>query len=169
MERAVDGVEGPTGSIPPFTFRPLKMSGYWTFSIELWEKISVTKTVCVRGSQIFRSDIKWRNSSVNLEVKSRVMESVRIRNTKAYVRSIRFVTLFAANFIDDRIMITFPPVTNPKHKFLKNAPTQESDVFSFGLILYELLLGEPGFPLDLTPRQLMMRIVRDKDRPIIPE
>jgi serine/threonine protein kinase len=48
-----------------------------------------------------------------------------------------------------------------------NEPTLESDVFSFGLILYELLVGVPGFSL-YYPRQQERKIL-DKERPPIPD
>jgi serine/threonine protein kinase len=39
---------------------------------------------------------------------------------------------------------------------LENSPTLKSDVFSFGLILYELVVGKPGFSPDI-PWGVLMR------------
>jgi serine/threonine protein kinase len=49
------------------------------------------------------------------------------------------------------------------------ALTLESDVFSFGLILYEILSGETGFPGDFSQIEMMKKIVLDKYRPPIPD
>jgi serine/threonine protein kinase len=46
--------------------------------------------------------------------------------------------------------------------------TLKSDVFSFGIILCELLARQPGFSLDLLPCQLMKMVVEDRARPTIP-
>jgi serine/threonine protein kinase len=51
----------------------------------------------------------------------------------------------------------------------ENRPTVKSDVFSFGIILCELLSPQPGLPLSLPGPQLMKRIVRDRPRPAIPD
>jgi serine/threonine protein kinase len=50
----------------------------------------------------------------------------------------------------------------------KNPPTLESGIFSFGLILGELLPGKPGFSHHLSPRHSMKRVVLDNARPSIP-
>jgi hypothetical protein len=50
----------------------------------------------------------------------------------------------------------------------ENSPTLESDVFSFGVILCELLSGEPGLSRYLTARELMKQVIFDNARPSIP-
>jgi serine/threonine protein kinase len=49
-----------------------------------------------------------------------------------------------------------------------NSPTLESDVFSFGVILCELLSGETGFSRRLTPPEMMKLVTLDHARPSIP-
>jgi serine/threonine protein kinase len=44
-----------------------------------------------------------------------------------------------------------------------------SDVFSFGLILFEVLAGRPAFSTDLTRYQIVHKVHIDKERPLIPE
>jgi serine/threonine protein kinase len=44
----------------------------------------------------------------------------------------------------------------------------KSDVFSFGVILYELLVGEPAFSETLTPYQYIKHMAFEKTRPVIP-
>jgi TPR repeat protein len=51
----------------------------------------------------------------------------------------------------------------------ENSPTLESDVFSFGVILSELLSKQPGFSRDLSHHELMKQIVLDEIRPRIPD
>jgi serine/threonine protein kinase len=51
----------------------------------------------------------------------------------------------------------------------ENEATLKSDVFSFGIILCELLSGQPGLPLNLPGPQLMRMIVMDSARPTIPD
>jgi serine/threonine-protein kinase CTR1 len=45
---------------------------------------------------------------------------------------------------------------------------QESDVFSFGLIVYELVAQKPAFPTDLSQLAVAKRLVVDNERPTIP-
>jgi serine/threonine-protein kinase len=44
----------------------------------------------------------------------------------------------------------------------------ESDVFSFGLILYELVVSEPAFPKTLSQYGIAKRLIIENKRPIIP-
>jgi serine/threonine protein kinase len=50
-----------------------------------------------------------------------------------------------------------------------NVYTSKSDVFSFALILYEILAKKSGFSKDLTAPQVMKKVVIDKTRPEIPD
>jgi serine/threonine protein kinase len=45
----------------------------------------------------------------------------------------------------------------------------ESDVFSFGLILYELLVGQSAFPKQLNQQQIAYRLIMTDKWPTIPE
>jgi myosin-5 len=45
----------------------------------------------------------------------------------------------------------------------------ESDVFSFGLILFRLIVGRSPFPTDLSPLAVAKRIAIDGERPEIPD
>jgi serine/threonine protein kinase len=61
---------------------------------------------------------------------------------------------------------------NPRYaapERFENELTLKSDVFSFGMILCELLSGQPGFPLNLGPYEFMKMIVIDRARPDIPD
>jgi NIMA (never in mitosis gene a)-related kinase len=50
----------------------------------------------------------------------------------------------------------------------ENCPNLRSDVFSFGLIVSELLTGTPPFPPDLEPSRVVKRIAVDTFSPNIP-
>jgi serine/threonine protein kinase len=50
-----------------------------------------------------------------------------------------------------------------------NVYTSKSDVFSFALILYEILAKKSGFSRNLTPYKMMKKVVIDKERPEIPD
>jgi hypothetical protein len=45
----------------------------------------------------------------------------------------------------------------------------ESDVFSFGLILYELVVGKPAFSKNLKQRAVAKLLILDDSRPDIPD
>jgi serine/threonine protein kinase len=65
-----------------------------------------------------------------------------------------------------------PSSTNARYsapECFDNRPTLKSDVFSFGIILCELLSGQPGLPLNLPLPQLMKMIIVDRARPSIPD
>jgi serine/threonine protein kinase len=50
-----------------------------------------------------------------------------------------------------------------------NVDALASDMFSFALILYEMLTKKSGFSRDLTARQVMKKVVFDRARPEIPD
>jgi hypothetical protein len=54
-------------------------------------------------------------------------------------------------------MVIFAPL-----ECFEKAPTLKSDVFSFGLILYELLSDRPGFARDLSRAGSMTQIIVDQ-------
>jgi serine/threonine protein kinase len=49
-----------------------------------------------------------------------------------------------------------------------NEWTRKSDIFSFGVIMYELLVGEPAFSRQFGPYKYMHEVVIEKTRPFIP-
>jgi serine/threonine protein kinase len=51
----------------------------------------------------------------------------------------------------------------------ENLETLKSDVYSFALILYEILAKKSGFSMDLIPPQVMKKIVINRERPVIPD
>jgi serine/threonine protein kinase len=51
----------------------------------------------------------------------------------------------------------------------ENFYSEESDVFSFGMILYEILAGKPPFSKKLTRYQIIHQIDIKNERPVIPE
>jgi hypothetical protein len=56
----------------------------------------------------------------------------------------------------------FSSLSRDRPDCFRNANTLETDAFSFRLIPYELVLGDPGFPLALTQLQRMLKIVPEK-------
>jgi serine/threonine protein kinase len=47
--------------------------------------------------------------------------------------------------------------------------SQMSDVFSFGMILYELVVGQSPFPKELEPTQIICAVAVKHEMPVIPE
>jgi serine/threonine protein kinase len=51
----------------------------------------------------------------------------------------------------------------------ENIIVPENDIFSFGLILYELIVGKPVFPKSMGFREIMGKLILRKYRPEIPK
>jgi sterile alpha motif and leucine zipper-containing kinase AZK len=51
----------------------------------------------------------------------------------------------------------------------ESGPVPESDVFSFGMILYELIIGWPRFPKSMTRMQILAALIKEDLKPNIPE
>jgi serine/threonine protein kinase len=85
------------------------------------------------------------------------------------VRLSNFGRSISRNFPD-------PPLVNASGDHHYQAPewyenefSSKSDVFSFGLILYELIVGEPVIPKDWNPLAVVKRLSIDGFRPNIPD
>jgi serine/threonine protein kinase len=61
-----------------------------------------------------------------------------------------------------------PTYTAPEIYDCQVVPTESVDIFAFGLILYELIVGQKAFPLSLSTTAVMKRVILDQ-RPKIPE